>query len=665
MNGKKNKEIVKYRTNLNKNKTNYSIILYVFYEKLNIIIKYSNSNSDEIYEFANLYSFRQLQIIHNYFKNFVNLDQICRELDKLLKQNELTIEERNGKLILKIIILINNETNSLSFNLLQSNNSDSLSFKNNQYKNSQIDYKKGKKNMSLSVLRNPKEKKFYNSHDYKEKGSAIDEDLSQNNLSGRATDDNINAYDKLSININRLMERISKVENMSDEDDEKIITIEDQLSKYEKSNIENLENINISEQQIKSQSKNKSKKSSNNEENNKIKVPSVNIKCISGSQNSQSFKRKSNDNNENINFNSIKKEDSIKNSSRRTYSKASSVEMNNAKNKRRKKYIYFFKEIEGYDEEEKIYLLQIKNNRLNEKPKTRFKKKEIKETIEKKIEENKKPDDDKDNDEAKMSEDIEFSVQSVSSKDSKTGLPMVKRENLKQYINSRIFFTKKELKMVKKRITKGDKHLQLYLDLLYRASMDGDFEDSIISFSEGVYPQLVLFYTEDGARFGAYVEKEKHESLFGRISYKEVPGTSFLLSLNSLKIYDILEGELATDNREERICFGRSFLFNENGSNWFLYHARNQFLDIKCMIGDKRSNFGDINTDEIVGKKKEYYLKDVEIFKVTVEREKHDDKKDKQKEKIVKSKGNVRHSTRPSSSMKMRKARLEDEDEDE
>jgi hypothetical protein len=85
---------------LKKNKINYSIILYVFYEKLNIIIKYSNSNSDEIYEFANLYSFKQLQIIHNYFKNFVNLEQICRELDKLLKQNELTIEKKIHKVSL-------------------------------------------------------------------------------------------------------------------------------------------------------------------------------------------------------------------------------------------------------------------------------------------------------------------------------------------------------------------------------------------------------------------------------------------------------------------------------------------------------------------------------------------------------------------------------------
>ena len=644
MNGKKNKEIVKYRINLKKNQINYSIILYVFYEKLNIIIKYSNSNSDEIYEFANLYSFKQLQIINNYFKKFINLEQICRELDKLLKQNQSKIEEKNGKLILTIIVLINNETNSLSFNLLQSNANDFLSYKNNQYKNNQTEHKKGKKNISLSVAKNPKEKKYYNSPDYKEKMSAIEE-MSQNNISRRATDDNINAYDKLSININRLMERISKLEHMSDDDDEKIMTIEDQLSKYEKSHLEDDHKYEI-----------QSNKSSDNEEKNKIKVPSVNIKCMNMNDSpNQSFKRKSNDYNDNIN---LKQTNSIKNSSRRTYSKASSVEMNKALYKRKRKYIYFFKEIENYDQEEKIYLLQLKNSKLKEKTKTRSKKKEPKENIEKKPED-KEENENKDKDETRISDEIEFSVQSVASKNSKTGLPMVKRENLKPYINSRIFFTKKELKMVKKRIVKGNKNLQLYLDLLYRASMDGDFEDSIISFSEGVYPQLVLFYTEDGARFGAYVEKEKTVSMFGRVSYKEVPGTSFLLSLNSLKIYDINKGEIATDNREERLCFGRSFLFNENGSNWFLYHPRNQFLDIKCMIGDKKSNFGEIDTDEIVGTKKDYYLKDVEIFKVTVEREEHDDKKE------VKMKGNVRHSKRPASSMKMRKKRLEDGDGDE
>ncbi len=37
------------------------------------------------------------------------------------------------------------------------------------------------------------------------------------------------------------------------------------------------------------------------------------------------------------------------------------------------------------------------------------------------------------------------------------------------------------------------------------------------------------------------------------------------------------------------------------------------------MIGDKESTFGIINTNEIVGNKKDYRLKDVEIFKVSVD----------------------------------------------
>lgn len=91
------------------------------------------------------------------------------------------------------------------------------------------------------------------------------------------------------------------------------------------------------------------------------------------------------------------------------------------------------------------------------------------------------------------------------------------------------------------------------------------------------------------------------------------------MSLNSLKIYDIEKGQIATGNRCEKLCFGRSFLFNDNGSNWFIFTPRNYFLDIKFMIGDKKSTFGIINTNEIVEPKKEYYLKDMEIFKIRIE----------------------------------------------
>ena len=148
--------------------------------------------------------------------------------------------------------------------------------------------------------------------------------------------------------------------------------------------------------------------------------------------------------------------------------------------------------------------------------------------------------------------------------------------------------------------------------------MDGEFEANIISCCEGIYPQLILFYTEEGARFGVYIDKQKSTNFFGSVSYKEVPGTAFLISLNNLKIYDVMEGKKATDDRVEKLCFGRSFYFNNNESNWFIYTPRNYFLGTKCMLGDKESSFGNIKANDIAGYKKDYILKEVEIFKVVV-----------------------------------------------
>ena len=50
--------------------------------------------------------------------------------------------------------------------------------------------------------------------------------------------------------------------------------------------------------------------------------------------------------------------------------------------------------------------------------------------------------------------------------------------------------------MVKNKIVKNKKHLHAYFEILYRASIDGDFEDTINSLCEGIYPQLILFYTK-------------------------------------------------------------------------------------------------------------------------------------------------------------------------
>ena len=132
----------------------------------------------------------------------------------------------------------------------------------------------------------------------------------------------------------------------------------------------------------------------------------------------------------------------------------------------------------------------------------------------------------------------------------------------------------------------------------------------------------MLFLTHEGARFGVYIEKEKVTSFFKKeVSYKEIPGKSFLFSLNSLKIYNIQEGETSTDNRTEKLCFGRTYYYNQNKSNWLIYIPRNEFLGRDLIFGDKESYYEGVKINEIIGNSSTYHLKDVEIFKVEIEEE--------------------------------------------
>ena len=382
-----------------------------------------------------------------------------------------------------------------------------------------------------------------------------------------------------------------------------------------------------------------------------------------GKISSENNKEKSRNNNKRSNSN---------NSSERNISLDNSTEKkNNKRKKRKRKYKYSFVAIENYDEEENL-IANFKNkteNNLENKGKEKKINKDEEKIEKEEQKEDKKSDLNSSNPSEKyyINDYFDFSKNGGNKqklKEKKGNLPVSKREDLKEFINSRIIFTKKEMKMIEKKITKGAPNLHAYFDLLYRASIDGDYEDTILDLTEGIYPQVILFYTEEGARFGAYVNKEKTTSFFGHEKYKEIPGTSFLMSLNSLKTFDLNKGEIATDNREERLCFGRTFLFNENGSNWFIYHPRNQFLDIKCMIGDKKSTFGVIDGKELTGTKRDYYLKDVEIFKVTLEVD-DNNKNDKNymREKKIKIKGFSKGAKRPSSTITIRNARIEEDDD--
>lgn len=702
----KNKEKKKkYRINIQKNNKNFSIVLYVVQEKLQISIKYSTNLSDEILEYKNFYSYHQLQIINRYFRFFDNLEQICRDLDKLLKNNKISIEEKSDFLILSIAVLIKNEKTNLVFKLLKSKITDFHPQKRDL--KSPLQYKDFSKN-SLSMPKyNANETKEIKSiiNDLNDRLSVLEGSYRKDSLPREYSKNKNMDYNKTYLNnINNMLQKINKLEDLNQEKDHKIKDLEDQINKYEES-INNIMSYPVYTLP------NKSQKSKNDNNSNHMS----NIKKEKFNRNSDEYEVEMNSGF--INDNSMNK--SINNNEKKLRNKHSR-NTKSIDNKSKTDSKYYFKPIDESKEEEnninnnkKQLSNDIKNesnknlkhnknskNKNKSESKPKYKKNESnsikdenedednrnnkkhshkrnsyssnnkenmedssynkKENKKKKEKENQSDSEDNDNkkDKSEISsvkklenhkkkrnsegsnsfkeeifkkrkknssseekeKEIERSknLEDIRNKMEKTGLPMVERENLKKYINSRIIYTRKELQMVKNKIIKNKKHLHAYLDLLYRASVDGDYEERINSLCEGKYPQVIFFYTQDGARFGVYIEKEKYTSFLGNVSYKEIPGTSFLISLNSLKTYNILDGKTATENYPEKLCFGRSKYYNNNESNWLIYTLKNDFLYYQYKIGDKESNFGIINTKEIVGIKNEYILEDVEIYQAII-----------------------------------------------
>ena len=776
----------KYQTNLKKNQRNYTISLYEIQDKIQITIKYLNINSDEIYEFTNFYSMNQLRIINKYFKYFDTLEQICRDLDKLLKKNRLSLEEKRNNMTLSIYTHIKDEQTTIIFNLFQNK----INYHKNKLKlNQQYLYEdyirtSKHKNQSMPKNMNNETRERYLLNDSKVRGTELE--TSHNNDASYPLNDypknhrHSKNYKNKSMknksymnNYNNVASRLQKLEELNDDKDKRIKELEDQINKYEKDisntisypvynpainysqntkiestnddfkdnindnlndndNNKNVSNENemdksdlINGKSIKNLGENIDNKINRNKVNTIAKEsgkkPKKNPKYIEYELELSAEQQDKNNNNKskkgpdkNLKKYNNNLDDSEKNSEIDKKSNRYKNILNDAyKGKKGLNVKYKFKPINDYDNETsqsklnkgKKYISKSQKN-FNDTKKSEYpvsrnednymsnshkltdsnNKESIKDTSFTKNEEKQKnitidnkegnnSDNESDSNSSKKyykNNYFDFSNPTENKKKvGNNGIPIVHREDLRRFVDSRIFFTKKELNFVEKKLTNGEKNQHAFFFLLYRASIDGDFEDTIISMCEGVYPQLILFYTNGGARFGVYIEKEKVTSFFGDVYFKEIPSTSFLVSLNSLKTYDINKGQIASDNRPEKLCFGRTYLFNENKSNWFIYTPRNQFLDIQCRIGDKKSTFGEIDTDEIVGTQKDYYLKDVEIFKVTLEYGEFKEFKKKDfdyvREKEIKIKGYSRNSNkrskRNSDFIKIKNAKIEKEDD--
>ena len=566
---KDNNKEISYKTNLYQKDTNYSIKLSIVESKLQILIKASKNFSEDIYEYSNTYSFKQLQITNKYFSRFQNIEEVCSDLDNLLKLKVSVEEDKDKSLIIKIPTLNEKSTGDIIFKL----------------------------------IRTKKIKKIKHSADkLKGKNKSNNKNIYETNIKG--VNDNNKNNELLLGNINELVKRVKNLEKKEVEKEKKINKLKEDISNYQ-------EKINSSiNYPVYSPLANKNIDLADDKNNNISQI----IK----------HRNEEEDDDDDVDMNlDTEKNDTIKEKKKKKEEKK-----NNLRSKSKNK------KIENIDSE---------SQNSSETPEKKRRKTQFSDSSDEVNEKNKnnisngKDDFDQDKSVNKLLNEKgkeNLNLNEINKEKPKqyydsliiSGFPSIQRENLKDYINSRIFYTKREMQMVKSKITKGKKNLHAYFDLLYRATIDGDYEETINTLCEGHYPQITLFFTQEGARFGIFIDKEKATSFFKKtVSYKEKTGTSFLFSLNSLKTYDIKQGEIATDNRTEKLCFGRTYKYNNNESNWMIYIPRNEFLGVDLKFGDKESQFGDIKYSEIVGYMDTYHLKDVEIFQVIIDKEGNDD----------------------------------------
>ena len=195
-------------------------------------------------------------------------------------------------------------------------------------------------------------------------------------------------------------------------------------------------------------------------------------------------------------------------------------------------------------------------------------------------------------------------------------IPIVKRENILN-LNSRIFFTNKEVQLLIKKMTKDNNIKNVSLKLLYRASKDGDCEEILKTKCNNQLNKLTLFYTMEGARFGVYTEKNIKKSFSKGYVLYEIPGTSFIISLNNLIYYNVMAKKTSLyKESDNNLCFGWCSKINNNKTNWLIYTSRNNFLGKKFLFGNKNDVYLNLDYKKIVGDNPSYTIKDIEIFAV-------------------------------------------------
>ena len=650
------------------NDINYNIQLFnIQHEKIKIMIDTKNIFSDDYVEYSNLYSLVQFQEITRYYILFENIDEVFDDLAHTIQEKNFTLTHNGNTVTLTIKVMINKSVKNVDFILdknkiidLSSQNdnpqyySKTFSSKNTEkYKN----LEKSKRNIEISninelntllsdlkdritVLENSQHNLLSERNELPE--SKISNELKVNNLGASG--------DNLSLGLENILLRLSKLENDNNNKDKKIAKLESKLRYYESldktynNNISNINNPELDNNYMKLSTvptiKNTILKSQTIPQNSYNNYPLQFQK-----QSSLSYCKEERNNytdshniyisdNNNINRSMKNYNNYNYNNQRLRQSKSQIFQNNNSA-------YYMDENVSMHSQETKKN--NLRNNSYNDKRLFR---------------ENNKSFEEKDtyrsnkfNNENYPNNNLDIksnnsNVNSVMSNYSnandrnfqkhveykeKIGIPIVPRQNLKKYVNSRIIFTRTELKLLKNKLSEGNKKVHVFFDLLYRASTDGDFQEIVKKSYFNREKTLTLFYSYEGSRFGVYMQKRKATSFIKGKILKEVPGTSFIVSLNNLKFFDISPTKTAKEGHEDCLSFGRTFYLNANGSNWLIYTPRSKFLKKKCTIGNQLGEYYDFDPEVLVGSNYEYHLKDVEIFHVVFEKDEDDNHDNNQK----------------------------------
>ena len=591
-----NKKInFRYRCKINE--VNYDIQLFNLEQvKIKIMINTKNSYSDEYVEYSNIYTLIQFQEITNYYILFQSIEEIFDDIARTIQEKNFSIKHNGNTITLKIKVLINKKSRDIDFildktktidlssqkdfaynNTLSTKNSDFYKYKNNYLEKSRRNVAISDLNELNTLLSDFKDRiavleQTQNTQIIKKEEYPTDKYIT--NLMTSANSNFYNPNDKLILGLENIQLRLEKLENENKNKDRIIKKLEQKLRYYE--SLENQEGYDNNDNNIENINNINNIQNIINTSNNKHRIK----KGITYTPNRLRKTKTDYPNNSKLKSSNsfiINNNDEASLHSRQTekYNEKYSDQQTNSY---------------AYNNDLKTNSSIFSNN---------------------------------------SNRDINF--QRYIRYKEKLHIPIVQREDIKKFVNSRIIFTKNELRLLKTKFTQGDRHLHAFFDLLYRASKDGDYEDIVKSMTKNKEKTLTLFYTYEGARFGVYMCGKPGNSFIKGKIIKEIPGTSFMVSLNNLKFFDILPNKTSKEGEENSLCFGRTFYLNSNGSNWIINTPRNAFLKKKCIIGNRGTDYIDLDTELLVGVRDEYHLKDVEIFEVCLEKD--EDSKDKKENK--------------------------------